>query len=381
MKDTKLIILATLILVFVFIFNLNSIKADAKYKDAVLKKQIAQMILVGFNGQVLDSANPIYSQIKNLGIGGVILFSKNADVTQPKLVKNIDNPKQVKKLISDLQKISDTPLFVAVDQEGGRVSRLDPKVFEVSAFSAKELGGENDEKLTYNEALKTVKTLSGLGFNINFAPVVDLEINKNSQIISKLKRAYSEDPDIVVAHARQVILAHDKYGVLPVIKHFPGHGSVEGDTHLGFVDATSVYSKNELLPYAFLIADPTATGVLVAHVFNSYLDPEFPASMSKKTVQDLLKTKLGFLGLVFTDDIQMKAIEDNYTLEEALLNVINAGGDVIVIGNNLSYKPNVATEAVDIIFNLVKSGKVSQERIEESYEKIMRQKEKMKGKF
>jgi beta-N-acetylhexosaminidase len=336
------------------------------------------MLMVGFNGQTLDKsdlANPIYSQIKDLGIGGVILFNQNADKTQPKLVKNIQNPEQVRKLISDLQEVSRIPLFVAIDQEGGRVSRLSPAVFGVSPYSAKYLGTKHGQKITtYSEALKTAKVLKDLGFNVNFAPVTDLDINKNSHIISKLERAYSDDPNVVIKQARQVILAHNKYGVLPVIKHFPGHGSAAGDTHLGFVDVTKTYSEKELVPYKTLVAEKMRMGVMSAHVFNSNFDPKFPASLSEKTVTGLLKNKLGFSGLIFTDDIQMRALKDNYSFEQTLLQAVMAGNDVIVIGNNLNYEPESVQKAVDTIFKSVKAGQIKQERIDESYRKIMRQK-------
>lgn len=363
MKKTFLVIL----LLFV---GMSPIFADEK-DDKILKQKIAQMLMVGFNGRNLTPENPIYSDVKDLGIGGVILFNRNADKARPNLIKNIQEPKQVQKLTTDLQKIAPKPLFVAIDQEGGMISRLSPSYFVVSSFSAKDLGLKNDPKLTYNEALKTAKTLKEIGVNVNFVPCVDLEINKDSSVISKLRRAYSDDPNVVINQARQVILAHNEFGILTTLKHFPGHGSALGDTHHGFVDVTKTYNQRELLPYKTLMSEGLVKGVLVAHVFDKNLDKEMPTSMSKKAVDDLLKNKLGFEGLIFTDDIQMNAIKGNYTLEKTLLNTINAGNDVIVIGNNLSYEPDIAKNSIDIIFNLVKSGEIKEERINEAYKKIV----------
>lgn len=370
--------LRTLTLVFLLsFFALGALAANTGQKpedalsEAVLKRKIAQMIMVGFNGQSLSKDNPIYYDVKNLGVGGVILFNKNADKTHPDLQKNIKNPAQVKKLTQDLQEISAIPLFVAIDQEGGMVSRLDPAVFGVSAYSAKDLGQKNDLKLTYTEALKTAKALAGLGINVNLVPCVDLDINKTSPVIGKLKRSFSDNPHTVVKHSEQVISAHDKYGILTTLKHFPGHGSAAGDTHGGFVDVTQTFSEKELLPYKELISNKTAKGVLISHVFNTNMDKKYPASLSNDIVKGILQDKMKFDGLVFTDDIQMGAIKNNYTLEQTLYLAINAGSDVIIIGNNLYCDPHSAKKAVNIIYNLVKSGKIKPERIEQSYKKIL----------
>ncbi len=346
-------------------------KDDSERSDAILKHKIAQMLIVGFNGQDLSPSNPIYSDIKDLGIGGVILFSRNADITKPKLTKNIKDPEQLKKLTGDLQKISDIPLFVAIDQEGGLVSRLSPSYFVVSIYSARDLGVKNDPDLTRKEAEKTAKTLKEMGINLNFVPCVDLEINKKSRVIAGLRRSYSDDPKVVISQARAVIEGHNSYGILTTLKHFPGHGSAEGDTHQGFVDVTKTYDKKELLPYKTLISEGLVNGVLVAHVYDKNIDSEFPASLSKKAIEGTLRSNLGFKGLVFTDDIQMDAIKTNFTYQETLKNAINAGNDVIVIGNNLHYDPGIAKKSVEIIYGLVKSGEIPQDRIDEAYNRIM----------
>lgn len=366
-----------ILLAFVLFFGITCItcsfvqaKNDGD-EDKILKQKIAQMLIVGFNGQGLSPSNPIYSDIKDLGIGGVILFNRNADITKPNLVKNIKDPEQLKKLTGELQKISRTPLFIAIDQEGGLVSRLSPSYFIVSIYSARDLGAKNDPDLTRSEAEKTAKTLKETGINLNFAPCVDLDINKNSKVISGLRRAYSANPAVVISQARAVIQGHDKYGILTVLKHFPGHGSATGDTHAGFVDVTKTYNQKELLPYKTLISEGLAKGVLVAHVYDKNIDSEFPATLSEKIIQGTLITKLGFKGLIFTDDIQMGALKNSFTFEETLKDTINAGNDVIVIGNNLTYDPEIVQKSVEIIYKLVKSGEIPQERIDASYAKIM----------
>ena len=371
MKKILLVILS-----FCMIFNIAL--ASETSEDAILKKQIAQMLIVGFNGSTLTKDNPIYTDIKDLGIGGVILFSRNADKTQTKLQKNIQNFNQLKKLNEDLQNISEIPLFISIDQEGGFVSRLSPSYFVVSTYSAGFLGQKNDLKFTRAEAEKTAKTLSQLGININFAPVVDLDLNKNSKIISGLKRSYSSNPKIVSAHAKEVILAHNKYGIITTLKHFPGHGSAQGDTHQGFVDITNTHTKEEILPYKTLINEKIAKGIMISHLYNKNIDENYPASMSYNFVTKKLIKELNFDGLIFTDDIQMDAIRDNYNFSEALEKAIMAGCDVIVIGNNLFNDKEVTKNAVEIIFDLVKNGVIPKERIAFSYDKIIKAKEELK---
>ena len=365
----KKIILLAFLLFFGAICTFATIQDETE--DKILKQKIAQMLIVGFNGQGLSPSNPIYSDIKDLGIGGVILFSRNADLTKPNLIKNIKDPEQLKRLTGDLQKISRTPLFIAIDQEGGLVSRLSPSYFVVSTYSARYLGVRNKPDLTLAEAEKTAKTLKDVGVNLNFAPCVDLEIDKSSKVIAGLQRAYSENPAVVISQARAVIQGHDKYGILTVLKHFPGHGSAAGDTHQGFVDVTKTYSQKELLPYKTLISEGLAHGVLTAHVYDKNIDSEFPASLSKKMIEGNLVNKLGFKGLVFTDDIQMGALKNSFTLKETLKNAINAGNDVIIIGNNLTYDPEIAKKSVEMIYNLVKSGDIPEARIDAAYGKIM----------
>ena len=360
-----------LIIFFLILFSSFSLAWTESMQDILLKEKIAQMLIVGFNGQEMDEASQIYSDIKNLKIGGVILFSKNADKTKPDIEKNIKNPSQLKSLTSDLQKISKTPLFVGIDQEGGYVSRLNPCEFGVSAFSAKKLGVQNNLDFTYNEAFKTAFALKKLGINLNFVPCVDLEINKKSPIIASKERSFSANPYLVACHARAVIMAYEKAQVLTSLKHYPGHGSAMEDTHCGFVDVTGVFQSKELLPYKILIDDKSAKAIMISHIFDKNVDSSYPACMSDNFVKKKLINDMKFDGLIFSDDMQMRAISDNYSLEQVLFRSIKAGCDVIVFGNNISYQENIAQKSIDIIFSLVKSGQISEDRIDKSYKKIL----------
>lgn len=344
--------------------------------DADLRKQIAQMIIVGFNGTEITQDNPIYDDIKNENISGVILFSKDvikAKANMPDTTKNIKSPKQLKKLIKQIKELSPQKLFISIDQEGGQITRLPSSIgFKVNTLSHKQLGDTDDTKLTYKQAKKIAKNLKKLGINTNFAPCVDLAINKNSPIIYKRERSFSDNPQKVFIHSKEYIKAHNKYNILTVAKHFPGHGSAIGDSHNGFTDVTLTWNKTELEPYIALNNEGLLNAVMVAHVYNENLDKDYPASLSKNIITGILKDEIKFDGLIVSDDMQMKAISDNYTLEESIITAINAGTDVLIFANNIKANENIAKEFNDIVFDAVKSGKILPETIEKSYRKIIK---------
>ncbi len=354
----------------------------ANVSDTELRKKIGQMIIVGFNGTEITQDNPVYDDIKNERISGVILFSKyviKVTGNENDTVKNIKSPKQLKNLITQIKKLSPVKLFISIDEEGGQISRLPSSMgFNVQTLSHKELGDKDDTNSTYNEAKKIAKNLKKLGVNVNFAPCVDLAINKESPIIYKKGRSFSDDYKTVSKHAQAYIQAHNKYNILTVAKHFPGHGSAIADSHKGFTDVSSTWNKTELEPYIYLNKKWLLNAVMVAHVYNKRLDKQYPASMSKRTITNLLKRTMKFKGLIITDDMQMAAISDNYSLEDCIITAINAGNDILLFGNNIKYDKNIAKDFNDIVFFAVKNGKIPQERIEESYNKIMKIKEHLK---
>ena len=344
--------------------------------DNSLRKKISQMLIVGFNGTEITQDNPIYNDIINENISGVILFSKDFKKILAKekdTTKNIKSPKQLKTLIKQIKTLSPSKLFISIDEEGGQISRLPSSMgFKAETLSHKQLGEKDDTKLTYNQAKKIAKTLKNLGVNVNFAPCVDLAINKESPIIYKKGRSFSDNPQIVVKHAQQYIQAHNKYNILTVAKHFPGHGSAIDDSHKGFTDVTSTWNKIEIEPYTELNNKGLLNAVMIAHVYNENLDKDYPATLSKNVITDILKNETGFKGLIITDDMQMYAISENYSLEDSIILAINAGNDILLFGNNIKSDKNIAKEFNDIVFNAVKDGKIPQDRIEESYNKIMK---------
>ncbi len=334
-----------------------------------LDEKLGQMFMIGFRGLKVDKNHPIVQDILKRHIGSVVLF--DYDVPRESSVRNVSSPSQLKNLISDLQSFSPTPLLVAVDYEGGRISRLKEKFDFPSTYSAQYFGEKNDLDLTFRHAEHMAKLLNTLGINLNLAPVVDLNTNPNNPIIGKLERSYSENPDIVTSHAEKFILAFRRHNVLCTLKHFPGHGSSTDDSHLGMVDVSRTWIGAELHPYTQLIRKQQVDAVMTAHVFNETLDPKYPATLSKRIITGILRKKLDYEGVVISDDMQMGAIATEYGLETAIFKAIEAGVDILAFANNSTFDVSIAQKAVEILKELIKTKKISEKRIDESYNRIM----------
>jgi beta-N-acetylhexosaminidase len=342
-----------------------------------LREKIGQLLLIGFRGLEITDADPIARDLAERNLGGVVLFDQ--DMTDPSLpARNIRSARQVAALVKSLQARARTPPFVAIDQEGGCVNRLKPIYGFAPSLSHEELGALNDSEQTYAHAQTIAKTLADLGINFNLAPVLDLDANPDNPIIKGKKRSFSSDPQIVARHAIEFVRAHHRHGILTCAKHFPGHGSSRGDTHLGLVDVTRYWSEQELLPYRRLIEAGLCDTVMTAHIFNANLDPQRPATLSPSVVGGILRGRLGFDGVALSDDLEMKAISSHYSLGPALQYAIEAGLDVLCLGNNMNFDLNIGQKAADLIFRLVETGKISEARIDESCRRIERLKRKFK---
>ena len=327
------------------------------------------MLLIGFRGLEADEKSPVIRDIRAGCIGGVVLFDR--DLALKTGLRNIRSPRQVKKLIASLQNAASVPLLVAVDQEGGQVVRLKKKHGFPETVSAQYLGDSDNLELTRRYAAETAAALAKSGFNLNFSPLVDLNINPVNPIIGKYQRSFSANPDTVIRHAQAVIEVQREHGVSSCLKHFPGHGSSRQDSHFGFTDVSDTWSAIELQPYREIIARGQADIIMTAHIFNRHLDPIFPATLSAKTITGLLRSELQFQGLVMADDLHMRAISDNYNLETTLESSINAGVDILLFANNQIYDESVAARAGAIITRLVETNRVSTARIDESCQRIL----------
>ncbi len=351
-----------------------------------LDKMVGQMIMTGFHGDGIgadvEGLNAISNQIKNGHVGGVILFdvdvsglvAKGLSIPEAKnhvFSSNIKTMGQVAKLTTHLKSLAPIPLLVAVDQEGGNIQRLKYKHGFGPIPSAKQLGA-GDPDATYKTAYDLGERLAILGINVNFAPVVDVDVNPESPAIGGLERSFSADPNIVTMHGDAYARGLKDAGILGSFKHFPGHGSATGDTHDGMTDVTDTFKIYELIPYKKLLVNASpCTMLMVAHVVNKNIDT-LPASLSAKTIQ--MARDMGFDGVVVSDDMDMGAIIGQYGREKAIEMAINAGNDMLVFGNNLDFDENKGEEVHKTIVKLVRDGKIEKSRIRESYDRIMKMK-------
>lgn len=361
-------------------FFLNTACSQSKTQSGqaekvTLDQKIGQMLNIGFRGLSVADTNHIVRDIRQYHLGGVTLF--DYDVPRDTALRNIQSSQQLKTLVSDLQQWADTPLFVAIDQEGGKVARLKPKYGFPPTVSAEYLGTLNNLDSTRYYARQAGRTLSELGINVNLAPVVDLNINPENPVIGGLQRSFSADPDIVTKHAAAFIKTLHKFDVLTVLKHFPGHGSSKKDSHLGVVDVTRTWQQKELIPYRKLINSGTADMIMTAHIFNARWDSTYPATLSRSVITGMLREKLGFEGVVMSDDLMMGAIRKEYGLKTTIKRAILAGVDVLSFANNSVYDPNIVPKAHQIIRDLLKEGQISHERIDDSYQRIMKMKSRL----
>jgi beta-N-acetylhexosaminidase len=334
---------------------------------------IGQMLMVGFRGTELNEGDPFLEVVEDFQLGGVVLF--DYDVPSKSAVRNIVAFPQVKRLTAQLQSAARVPLFIAIDQEGGKVARLKEKHGFPATMSAGELGRRDEESLTRSSAEAVADLLTDLGINLNFAPVLDLAINPDNPIIAALERSYGADPDRVLRHGRWTIEEFHRKGLLSAVKHFPGHGSSRDDSHLGLPDVTREWNRVELEPFRRLIQEQLPDLVMTAHLYNASWDEEYPATLSRQVLTTMLRQELGFQGVIVSDDMQMGAIVQNYTLEKGIERAVEAGIDILLFSNNSGYDPEIASKAFHILRDLVRRDVIPQERIQESYLRIL----KLKG--
>lgn len=368
----------SLILALITIITLTSCSQSQSQNssDVSLDVKIGQMLKIGFRGMAVTDTNHIVRDIKEYHLGGVVLF--DYDVPRDTAFRNIESPEQVKTLVQDLKSLSEIPLLVSIDQEGGRVARLKTKYGFHESVSAQKLGELNSIDSTRYYARQTAETLSKLGINVNLAPVVDVNINPDNPVIGGIERSFSADPETVAKHAEIYINTLHEYNILTVLKHFPGHGSSEEDSHLGVVDVTETWSEKELIPYRQLINSDLADAVMTAHIFNAKLDSAYPATLSGPTITGILRNQLGFDGVVISDDLMMGAIRKEYGLKTTIKQALQAGVDILSFANNSVYDPEIAPKAHEIINELIEEGELSIERINQSYKRIKKFKKRMK---
>ena len=352
-----------------------------------LEKMVGQMIMTGFHGdgmgQNAEDFAAIENQIKNGTVGGVILFDVDVsglvksgmsmqDAKKQIFSSNIKNMQQVKQLTGHLQSIAPETLLIAIDQEGGNVQRLKQEHGFAPIPSAKDIA-KKDSKFAYDVAYDLGVRLADLGINVDFAPLLDVDVNPKSPAIGAKDRSFSPNPDVVTEFGSAFSRGLADAGVAYSYKHFPGHGSAGGDTHAGLTDITNTYRDYELKPWRDLLKDSSPyTMVMVAHVVNNNFD-SLPASLSAKTIQ--MVRDMGFDGVIVSDDMDMGAIVNEYGIDKAVQMAINAGNDILVFGNNLDFDANKGSEVNAMIVKMVQQGEIKKSRIKESYRRIKKLKQ------
>jgi beta-N-acetylhexosaminidase len=292
----------------------------------------------------------------------VILFDRDEVVG----VRNVASPDQVAWLVDSLRALAPgRELIVAIDQEGGKVTRLSPK-YGFPAVASEESIGNDGDTAVQAWAAGIAATLADAGINLNFAPVVDLNVNPTNPAIGALDRAFSADPRVVSRDAEIETTAHRARDVKTALKHFPGLGSATANTDFGVADVTKTWRDVELDPYRDLLGLGLVDVIMAAHVVNGQIDATAPASLSHKTVSDLLRGKLGWDGVVVTDDMGAAAIRQVFGLKDAIGLALNAGNDLLLFANQHDYDPKLATKVIAIIEGLIGDGTVAEARIDEA---------------
>ncbi len=357
--------ITTIFLLFIFLSSLN---ANAQ----TLQEKIGQMIMVGFelNDQAKDT---LMYDISHRNLGGILLFAYN--LQNPNDFKE-PTDSQLRNLIKEqsrnLQAQAQTPLFLATDQEGGLVARLDENNGYQETYTNYQLGTEfNSEDSTRKQAALMAGWMAQAGLNLNLAPVVDVNVNPDSPPIGGLDRSFSSNEYTVFKHASWFIDEFHKQDIATSLKHFPGHGSSTSDSHLGITDITNTWQDRELDPFRFLIQAGYNDAIMTGHLFNSNWDDTYPASLSEYAIKTILRDSLGFNGVVITDELFMKAISEHYGFDEAIVQVIKSDSDILLFSKNIYQDKSLPAHVISLITQKINDGVIDEATIDASYNRII----------
>jgi beta-N-acetylhexosaminidase len=328
-------------------------------ETAQLKRKIGQMLLIIVPGTRLSAWKR--EMLANGWAGGVILFGQN-----------IKTQEQVREYVREIQQASAVPLIVAVDQEGGAVRRFREEQGFSRLPSLAAVGENGDPDIAYRFGRLAGHQLRSVGANLNFSPVVDLEKERKDAIISPYRRSLGSDPQRVSLLAERIMAGMKSQKIIATAKHFPAQTLSVTDTHDGSAmsDATvAQLMKTDLAPYQYLIPRGL-DAVMVSHITCKAIDPYFPASMSHEVVQNLLRKKLGFAGLVISDDLRMGAIKRKYPLDVSVVQAVNAGVDMLMVTDNTERR------VMNALVRAVARGQVKRETIDAAYTRIIALKQK-----
>lgn len=331
-----------------------------------LDEKLGQMVVVGLEGYTVDENTK--AMIEKHHVGGFIFFGRNVESTK-QLLALVNSLKEIN---SKANSRNNLPLFVSVDEEGGKVSRV-PREFKKLPTN-KEIGKINSGDFSYQIGGILAEETKAFGFNMNFAPVLDVNSNPNNPVIGD--RSFGDDVEVVSTLGIQTMKGIQAGGVIPVVKHFPGHGDTAVDSHIGLPvienDMERLRSL-ELVPFKEAIYNQ-ADAVMIAHILLNKIDPKYPASLSKPIITDLLRKQLNFDGVVITDDMTMGAIVENYTLGDAAVKSVNAGTDIVLVCHGYENGMTV----IDAMKKAIQDGTITEERVNESAYRVLKLKRKYK---
>ncbi len=334
-----------------------------------IRSLIGQLILIGFEGIGPDDIWPIQirKQLEAGELGGVVFYRHNFVSKQ-----------QTQEFVHSFAAVAAPhPVIRSLDQEGGRVFRLSPDYGFENFLGAKDVAASMDVAGAREYYRHLGETLAENGFNLNFAPCVDIDHDPPSPVIGGFGRAYSDDVSRVTEYARAFLDGMKHAAVLSCLKHYPGHGSAQGDTHKGLIDVTDVWSERELEPYKSLA--PEAPCVMTSHLMHQKVDPKFPVTLSAAWLRKL-REETGFQGVIITDDMHMGAMLQNFGMMEACVQALAAGCDLLCLSNNPlaaqgvdGFKPDadLPVRVADAVEAAVRDGRLSEQRIRESYDRVV----------
>lgn len=340
--------------------SLEEDKIQDKLDSMTLEEKAGQLLIVGFKGTFLNDRTKSY--INDLKVGGLILFDRN-----------IESKGQIIGLVEEIKGSNaeeDIPLFLCIDEEGGSISRL-PKEYR-RLPDPFQIGEINDVDLAFQFGQLLGNRVKSLGLNLNFAPVLDIHSNPDNPVIGK--RAYGTNPERVSDIGLEVAKGIRNSSIIPAVKHFPGHGDTSTDSHLELpiIDKSLEELRNfELIPFEDAIENNIEM-IMMAHILLPSLDKDYPATLSKKIVHDLLRDEMGYEGVIVSDDMTMGAIVNNFTLEDACIDFLKAGGDILLVCHGED-NPRIV---FDKIIDAVEIGELSMEEIDEKVYRILELKDR-----
>lgn len=323
-------------------------------------EKIGQLMVLGVEGELADEQ--VKRFIEERHVGGVILFGRN--------FINIEQSIRLTNALKQFNRNNKVPLFIGVDEEGGRVTRLPEPLLPTP--SARELGLAYTSGWAFDIGTLIAEKIAALGLNMDFAPVLDIDSNPLNPVIGD--RSFGADPDTVSDVGLELMQGLKSKNVIPVVKHFPGHGDTSTDSHIGLPviehDSTRLHSF-ELLPFQRAIQQDV-DAIMVAHLLVQAYDDQYPASMSHSVITKLLRQELGFAGVIVTDDMTMGAIAEHYELGAAAVQSVQAGSDLLLVCHGYEQ----AAIVLDALEAAIGSGEITESRLDESVYRILALKQK-----